>query len=772
MIRIFRYEWIIWLALAGLLASAWWTIPKLRMEFSFQESLAPEHPTRVAYHEYEKTFGLGPSILLLFSGPDLHTPPMMEAVEVLSKRLRRLKGTREVTSALDIREPTSREGHVSTRRPLGPEVYQDAELLAAQLANPAFRARWDGMLLDARGEVFHLVLRPRVDVSDPLETLAYLEAVEGEVEEHFRDLDLEIRYSGMFFVNQETLRTTARDQARLMILSSIFQTVLITLLFGSLVLSLMVFGIIQVAVLLSFQAMAWLDLPLNFMSGNLPVMVGVIGLADLIHILGAYCRSRRIHSPRGAAIRAMRATALPNLLTTLTTVGCILVTAWSPLAILESFSLSLSLGVLMVYGVTIVLTPLLLQRLPISHERGWIFPLQDWIRAHLARSWLPRATGRTAARLWTAFLILTLVGVACQEISSNWFRNFTSDHRVTRGLDFLHAHGKPVSSVQYTLATGRRIDQLLGDPVFAEEFRSLSRAIEALPGVCGVYSLLTLKEAVDSAWEELEFPPSLAPHWIEARRQSLYRQFLAGGAFDAYYSGRSQELRVVVTTSLEDSRGFQRLQERMEGLLRSQHPTRFRTADFVPRGHTLYWTEIVDSVATGYFRTLAGSLIVCFLCFLLLTGSVRHGLLALVPNLAPLLAMFAAARALGFFLNENFCSMAALSIGISVDDTLHLLYHYGRARRRRPPETPQQALQSAFQKCGAPVLVTSCCLVLGFGLCVQASLLPIVQTGLFLTLSVLVALLADLSLLPLLLIRSEDPRSTGSLRQYGVVRKD
>jgi predicted RND superfamily exporter protein len=766
LIRIFRYEWIIWLALVGLLALACWQIPKLRLEFSFRDSYAPGHPTRDAYETYEKTFGLGPGILVILTGPDLFKPKMLATVETLANTLRRLPGTQEVASPLDIREPNQREGRIFTTRPLGPRSFDNPTALAHVLQDESFRQRWKGFLLDADLATFQLLIRPQVSDGNPRTNEAYLTRVEELLKMYLDSLDLEIHLSGIFFVNQEILRTTSRDQGVLMIASSLLQAVLIISLFASFGAALMVFGLINVAIVLAFLVMALCDLPINFMSGNLPIMVGVIGLADLIHILGAFARARRLYSPRGSAIRALRRTALPNFLTTITTVGCILVTTSSPLKILETFSLSLSLGVILVYLVTIIYAPLLLQRSSIHPGRGLFFLLQAGIQKKILKFWLPLATHRVMARSWGVFIVLCLMGVASQSINSNWFRNFSEDHPVTRSLDFLHSQNKPVSSVQYTLETHRCIDEILTDKVLEKEIQKLNGALTHLPNVCGVYSLLSFKNALDRKWQTLTWPKSLDPHWIATRRQATYRQYLSGGAFDNYYNGLTQELRFVVTTSLEDSQSFARLQESICRTVKELSPRTFEAKSFRPRGHMLYWTEIVNSISSSYFRTLLGSLLVIFFCFLIVTHSLSHALLALIPNILPLLAMFASARLFGYHLNENFCSMAALSIGIAVDDSLHLLHHYRRAYHQGI--TPSASLERAFTVCGAPVLLTSVCLILGFSLCLQASLLPLRQTGLFLTFSVFVALLADLSLMPLLLLHMDQTPPRGEQRQYSI----
>ena len=80
---------------------------------------------------------------------------------------------------------------------------------------------------------------------------------------------------------------------------------------------------------------------------------------------------------------------------------------------------------------------------------------------------------------------------------------------------------------------------------------------------------------------------------------------------------------------------------------------------------------------------------------------------------------------------EVVVGLAALAIGISVDDTLHLLFHYQGERRRGAGR--EAALGAALRVTGAPVILTTTCLVLGFLLCLDASMMPVWRTGMYLT---------------------------------------
>lgn len=766
MVRLFRYEWVAWLVLAGLVAFSLRALPGLKLEVSLRDSFAPEHPARVAFEEYAERFHLTDDLLLFVTGREAMSVEGLRRLRRFTDAVGDLEDTDAVLSLLDLREPVNDGARLSTRQVLGRQTLADEDLARGILEDPAFRRRWAGLLFGHAMDHLLVLITPDVDHGDPKAGAAYLEAVQELARTHLAGPEVEWFWTGRFFVAQETMRATAADQFRLTGLSGLLQLLIIAALFGRLLAALQVTVLLTLSSLLGFGAMAHLGIPVNFMSGNLPIMVGVIGLADVLHILSAYARLRASYGPRGAALRAMRRNRLPLLLTTLTTLGCVALNAGSPLRILGTFSVALSLGVAVVYLVTITYGPLLFMRSGIEAGRGGVFAVQALLEESLGGDFLRRATGRRARTAWLVGGGLILGLAATQRLDTNWFRNFAPGMPVTESLDALEARGLPVSSVELTLATDRPFEQVLDDEAYRGWVERLCARLEALPGVRGVASLLDLRRGLEDSFADLRWPDTLAPRWVETRRQASYRKFLSYGAFDQYWDPRDRELRFVILTDLESSAQLLELDRRAHGvatqLAREGAP--WSGGDLVSRGSMLYWSEIIAWVAQGSVVTFLGSLVVIFLCFLVVSGRVRLALLALPPNLLPVLTMLALARVLGEPVSEEFCTLSALAIGISVDDTLHLLFHYQRGRRAGLEK--EAALAASLRISGAPVILTTACLVVGFLLCLDASMMPVWRTGVYLTSALVVALAADLSLLPILLLRWDRREAPGAARQY------
>ena len=165
-------------------------------------------------------------------------------------------------------------------------------------------------------------------------------------------------------------------------------------------------------------------------------------------------------------------------------------------------------------------------------------------------------------------------------------------------------------------------------------------------------------------------------------------------------------------------------------------------------------SALFAKVARANFQSMStGMLTTCVLIaglLMVLSRSVKLGFISLVPNLAPILVGFGI---WGFAVGKMGMSLAvvaSLTLGIVVDDTMHVFSHYGAARRRGA--TPLEALREAYADVGVALAVTSATLVIGFGVLAFSNFLLTVHLGLLTALILALALVAEFVLTPTLLL--------------------
>ena len=169
-------------------------------------------------------------------------------------------------------------------------------------------------------------------------------------------------------------------------------------------------------------------------------------------------------------------------------------------------------------------------------------------------------------------------------------------------------------------------------------------------------------------------------------------------------------------------------------------------------GSTAVTYEWTRDVQLTQMRSFPIALALVYLIVLLFLRSPALALASLVPALLPIVITLGAMGWAGLSLDMGRSMIAAVLLGIAVDDGIHLLRHY--QMRRSAGDDPDQAMRSAVLHIGRAIITTSLSLSLGFLTLAASAWQSIASFGLFIALAILVALVAALVTLPALVLSS------------------
>lgn len=162
------------------------------------------------------------------------------------------------------------------------------------------------------------------------------------------------------------------------------------------------------------------------------------------------------------------------------------------------------------------------------------------------------------------------------------------------------------------------------------------------------------------------------------------------------------------------------------------------------------YQDIMSRLVDSQVMTLGIVYVVLTLTFLVLFQSLKVALIAIVPNIISTALIFGVMGWLGIPLDLMSVTIAAIVMGIAVDDTIHFVHRYLEERKNQPAN---QAIDNSYRSVGMAVLYTSILVAGGFSMLAFSSFVPSMTFGLLTALAMLVALLADLTILPWLLTR-------------------
>ncbi len=516
---------------------------------------------------------------------------------------------------------------------------------------------------------------------------------------------------------------------------------LLALLFrrsADVLLTLTLVGICQTVV---FGAMGLAGVRLNLIMVLLGPLLFVVSLATAVHILVRY---RQLAGPgkppAGTTLATFRDKAWPTFWTGATTAagfGSLTVAEVPPI---RDFGLWSALGIGFLTLACFTLYPALLASFGARTEvSGWRF--QAW-SSQRAAGWAGLAVARPA-RVFAAFgisAVLMLWGVAGLRLDSNALHYLPAKQPARADLEALEEAGVGAVGVEVAVEAGGRTPDL-ERPDALRRLRRLSAELRGLPRVLGAVGAGDILAVAAEDLPEEAFPEDQRlREAIRRMREDPETRPLLG----AVLTRGGGAARV---TLLVNMLGYDDLEPVFDQALRLAREA-FPGAEIYLTGQYFLVLEAQRSLLRTMILSLSLALLAVALAFWLLSGSLGRALLLLLPNLWPVCLVAGALVWAGFPLDSTTVMIAAVVLGLAVDDTLHAL---GAFRRARSASAPAAAAVEALRETAPALGLTTLILVIGFAVCGLSAFVPISRFGLITAVGLVGALAADLWLTPALL---------------------
>jgi len=570
--------------------------------------------------------------------------------------------------------------------------------------------------------------------------------------------------AGLPVVGRALDRAQDRLLRRLIPWMLLVATALLAAIFRSVSGVLLPLALLAVSLVAVLGAMGYAGAHIDFVVVLLVPLASVIALATGVHVLAYHRRLLATGvEPAQATVETYRVKAWPVLWTGMTTCVGFASLAASPVPPVRALGLWTAFGIAFMTLAALSLFPALLAAFTgrgraRRHQR---FSLEAWI-GRRARVWAASAVARPGLvyAAFGAMALLAASGLPWMTVNTNTLDYFRPDHPVVRQVERMERAGLGPVSASLVLDAGDgpgpfgRTDAL-------RRLASLAAELRREPLVAGALSAGDL--VADQA--RLGSPPPAGTDPLVAARAGMAQVPELSQLLRFVLTGDGGRTRILLFTPMRGYTELEPIYRRAEAAARRAFPAAraWVTGEYpliLTYQRSLLWTIVVSFTAT--FLVIAG-----LLTWLLRSGSLA--LRALLPNLWPVVLVLGAMGWLRVPVDSTTVMVAAVALGLAVDDTLHTLGHLRRllmAGDAGAAATSAAARSELVSDCLGEVagghVTSSLILCLGFAVAAGSELLPVSRFGAFAALAVGAALLADLLLVPALLARAPE-RSLGRL---------
>ncbi len=496
------------------------------------------------------------------------------------------------------------------------------------------------------------------------------------------------------------------------------------------------------SVIATLGILGWLDLRVTVISTNVIALQIILTLALIIHLIVQYqeIAGQEQTPAHGEAVREMiRRKFKPSFYAGLTTAIGFGSLIFSGVAPVISFGWMMVMAIIVTLVVSLVLFPALLLLL-FSLEQDRM--THAWLEV-LMRKGANLAEEKSGAILLAAAGVTAIFGAGCLRLSAeNSFINYFSDSTdVFRELSFIDREfgGSTPFDVLYTVPAAQRQSDLV---LTAQAMQTVSNIQSRLENHDAIGNITSVADFARIAATANGKP--LAEYELTALFHTLdpeVREDLFGG----YFSEAAHQVRIST-----------RIQDTTEGLNRSQL-IRDIEQDLADLGigkesyqltnlFVLY-EDILSRLVKSQWLTLGIVYVVMTLALLVLFGSVKIALIALVPNVITTVAILGTMGWAGIYLDLMTMTIASVATGISVDDTIHYVHRYLDENRLRQ----NRLIERTHLSVGYAMVYTSMVIMIGFGALAFSDFMPSVYFGILTAITMLIALVADMVVLPALL---------------------
>lgn len=747
-------RWIVIFVTVALVVLASVGLSRLEFEADYKIFFDEDNPQLIALEALEYTYGQSENVAFLIVPDDGNATSenALQATIWLTDAAWKTPYSRRVDSLANFQYTTADGDDLYVRDLIVPEEIslprQQDHVRRVALSDP----RIEGSILARNGDVSVVnvtVELPELSGTDLLQPIAevadFSKKLAEEVEERFANLD--IRVVGTIMVNQ-TFVTASLDSQLVFFPASL---VLMALILGVLTRGLS--GVLATGLVMVFSVFAsiglggWIGLPFSPPIMPAPTIVLMIVVANCVHLLvTTQSRMREGDSKHDAIVESIRLNLHPVFLASLTTTLGFLSMNFSEVPPYRHLGMFVAFGIVTSFALSVTFLPAVLSLLPFRLPK----------KNHVSTAFTIKKLADFVLRyrkllfcLWLIIIPAMILAISRNELNDVLVHFFNKNVEFRQDTDFMDERLSGNTLLEYSLtasADGGATDpNFLQDVAhFADWFRK-QQAVRHVATITDTFKQLNMSmHGDDPAMYQIPDSQELAAQYL-----LLYELSLPQGLDLTNQIDRSRKAtRVSVSTETLHSKELLALNTSAENWLQDNAPHVAAVSSTGP-------STLFAYIGQRNIRTmLIGTVIVLLAISAILLVALRSlhiGLVSIVPNLVPAVVGFGVWGLTVGQVGLALSVVVAMTIGIVVDDTVHFLGKYLRARRELNLDT-ESAIRYAFDTAGRALLTTTLVLVAGFLIFVFSPFVPTAQVGILTALIIGSALIADLSLLPALLM--------------------
>ncbi len=715
-------------------------LPKVKMDFSIEQLFSQNDPVINRFLNFREEFdGVDNRIFLLYESDDPFSYKNLELNKKMVYAFENIEGVSKVTSLTNIELFT--EGGEYLLSPVYENIPKSIDSLNIAKERILSSDLLKNYLISEDGKVAAIL----IEVSDSFNEHESRESIVKQIDELQLGTDWTWHQTGLPIIRTRYVQYMIADNITFLIPVLSMLILLLSLLFRSLVGLVLPLIVVLLTIIWTLGFMTAAGITINIISYIIPTLLMVVGISDSVHFLVKYYKTLHLlGDKREALTQSLQKIGTAIFLTSITTAIGFGALSMVNIEIVKEFGIFTAMGVFFAFIITVLFIPstlMLLGKTPKTkleaYSRGY--------RVKIVKKLITIVRGHPKKIIFTGITITIIGFFGALQINphSKLLDDLRPGNTLLEDMRLAEDRMGSVLPVEIIITVDENENfQDIQDVAVISFTDELASYISKIPEIGKVVSVSDYLKAINQAMNDGDKSFYQVPLSREIISQYM---LLYDSEFNSLINSDLTKLRIASQIKDIDSRRSAEIEKELNTYI----------ASVIPEGITaeVTGTAFLALRTNNYLvKNLLGSFLVALIIItflmIVLFRSVKMAFISILPNIIPMMVMAAVLGFLQIPLRPATAMTFAVAFGIAVDDTLHYLIRY---RMELSKQHYRQANDSTMLGTGIAMMSTTAILSAGFLVLILSQFTPTVEFGMLSVITIVTALIGDLTFLPALL---------------------
>lgn len=729
------------------------------MRFSYTEAnlLPTDHEVNIQYNKFLEIFGEeGNLIILGVKDSTIFTPAKFNAWNKLVKDLDSLPQVDFTVSVADVQQlKADRKKRKFVVEPLfekAPSTDEEIKNIKKQLFEKL--PFYNNLLYNDKGTLQTAIYLNKDIVNTPIRKDFVFDVLIPTIKSFEKDNKIDVRVSGMPYIRTLNSQNITDEMGIFVIGALLITAIIFFFFFRSFRATFITLLVVSIGVTWAFGFMGLFRYEITVLSALIPPLIIVIGVPNAVFLINKYQQEVKKHGNQAKSLqRVISKVGNATLMTNITTASGFATFIFVKSRLMREFGVLASVNIISIFILALLIIPIIYSFMPLPEKKHLNHLEKKWMGNVV--SWMERMVKKQRIAIYittVSIIIFSMIGLYMIRVSGSLIEDMPKGKQFYKDIKFFEYEFGGIMPLEILIDTKREKGVMKLSTL--KKMEKLNETIETFPELSKPISITNLVKYSKQAYyngnpKYYQLPTSQEKSYIFSYTKNSDSN---SGMLNNFVDSTGRYARI--TTFMKDigTDKMDIIQERLQAVINKQFPG--EKFDVSLTGKALVFLKGTNYLIKNLVISLSLAIILISIFMAWMFRSPQMILISLIPNMLPLLIT---GGLMGFFdipIKPSTILVFSIAFGISVDDTIHFLAKY-RQELLANNWKVKSAVYSALRETGVSMFYTSIVLFFGFLVFTVSSFGGTIALGGLVSITLLLAMVSNLLLLPSLLLSFE-----------------